>query len=147
MLRLRSDQQVRASFTFLDRKGNKTSAESVRLESSDPDVAKVVTNDDGSFTIVAGHTGVAQLNFSADAKLGDGEKIITGSDVIEVVPGEAAVLKVTLGEPEDQPEDVPVPPAPTTPVEPAPTTPVEPTDPAPTDPEVPVDPAPTTPVA
>ena len=145
MLRLRSDQQVRASFTFLDKKGNKTTAESVRLESSDPDVAKVVDNDDGSFTIVAGHTGVAQLNFSADAKLGEGEKIITGSDVIEVVPGEAAVLKVTLGEPEDQPDDVPVPPAPTTPVDPATTTPVEP-DPAPTDPEVPVDPAPTTPV-
>lgn len=141
MLRLRSDQQVRAAFTFQDKKGNKTSAESVRLESSDPEVAKVITNDDGSFTIVAGQTGVAQLNFSADAKLGEGEKIITGSDVIEVVPGEAAVLKLTLGEPEDQPENVPVDPAPTTPVEPAPTTPTEPTDPV-----DPVDPAPTTPV-
>lgn len=145
MLRLRSDQQVRAGFSFQDKKGNKTTAESVRLESSDPDVAKVVTNDDGSFTIVAGQTGVAQLNFSADAKIGEGERIITGSDVIEVVPGEAAVLKLTLGEPEDQPEEVPVPPAPTTPtepepVDPAPTTPTEPVDPAP------VDPAPTTPV-
>lgn len=137
MLRLSSDQQVQASFTFLDRKGNKTTAENVRLESSDSDVAAVIENADGSFTIVAGQTGVAQLNFSADAKIGEGEKIITGSEVIEVVAGEAAVLKVSLGVPVDQPIDV----TPVVPVIPSDPTPAEPTEPTipdgPTTPDIP----------
>lgn len=116
MFRLRSDQQAYVAFEFRDRKGNKTVAENARLESSDPDVATILADADGmGFTVIAGQPGVTQLNFSVDAQLGDGERIITGTDTLEVVPGEAAILKLVFSAAEAQSLDVPAGPAPTTP--------------------------------
>lgn len=104
MFRLRNDQQTKLAFEFRDKKGAVTAAENATVESSDPSVVAVTANEDGTFNLVAGNVGTAQINASADARLGDGVKTITGSETIEVVPGEAATIKLTFAEPEDQPE-------------------------------------------
>ncbi len=103
MLVLRDDQQTDVQFSFLDKKGKPTTAENVVLTSSDVDVLAVTDNGGGSFTVVAGKIGTAQLQASADARIGDGEVIVTGTETVQVVAGEAAVVTISLGEPVDQP--------------------------------------------
>jgi hypothetical protein len=60
-----------------------------------------VSEDGESAFVVADQTGSVQVNISADADLGDGESWINTALDFEIVPTEASVLEVTVGEAED----------------------------------------------
>ena len=103
MQRLCDDHQTTVSFEFLDAKGQPTGAENIRLESSDPDVVRVDDIGGDQFLCVAGRVGTCQLQCTADARVGEGEKLLTGAETVEVVPGEAEVVRMVFGESVPQP--------------------------------------------
>jgi hypothetical protein len=82
MVSIKSTQEQDFQIEGVDRKGNPAPLEagSAVFESSDPGVFEVVQNPDDQTkgTVKAIGVGVAQLNFSADADLGEGVETITG---------------------------------------------------------------------
>lgn len=105
---LTATQQVGGQIEPKDRKGNtaKVEAGSVTYSSSNDAVATVEKDesDETKFTVKAKGTGVAQIDISADADLGEGVKTITGFLGVEVTSAEAAGFGVNVGTPEEQPE-------------------------------------------
>ena len=103
---LTTTQFVEGQVTPTDRKGNPASVEAgtVSYTSSDESIATVEEdpNDETKFKIVAKGIGVAQVDFSADADLGEGVKTIAGFVAVEVLPAEAVGFGVTLGTPQEQ---------------------------------------------
>ncbi len=97
----------------VDSKGNETTVEagSVKFSSSDEEIFTVEKDDkdpdnEVAFKIVGKKPGVAQLNFEADADLGDGVKTISGFTGVEVLPGEAVGFgQPVFGTPEEQPAE------------------------------------------
>lgn len=84
--------------------GNVSNVENATLESSDPTILAVSDNGDGSFKVsTTGVVGTAELIAKGDSKIGDGENIITALESIQVVPGEAVVMGLDLGEATDKP--------------------------------------------
>jgi len=110
MFRLTDTQQVRVGFSAQSGAGNPAPVENVRLQSSDESVVTVSSLGDGSFLVQStGKVGTAQLNAEADARIGDGEKLLLGTETIEVVAGEAVVMSLNFGAPEEKPAPVPNP--------------------------------------
>jgi hypothetical protein len=99
MFILRDDQQTEVHLKYRDAKDQPTTAENATLESSDPSIVSVEKLAANRFSIVAGNVGVAQIQATADARLGSGEVLITGTESIEVVAGEAAVMHLEFSEP------------------------------------------------
>lgn len=89
----------------VDAKGNAAQVEdgSVSLSSDNTDIATVEPDPDnayGGIATLTGKAGVAKLNISADADLGEGVKSITGFTALEVQAGEAVGFgEATFGEP------------------------------------------------
>lgn len=104
-IQLTATQQTAVAVAATDKKGNPAEIESVTFTSSDPDVAAVTQDagDDNKALVVAGKVGVAQIVVTADADMGDGTKEITGTLDVTVVAGEAAIIVVSAGAPEEQP--------------------------------------------
>lgn len=69
--------------------------------SSDPTVATIVPGaDDLNFFVVpTGKLGTTTITASADAQIGPGEHVISGSLDVEFVPAEATVLNLEPGTP------------------------------------------------
>lgn len=74
-------------------------------KSSDENVATIGVDEQGVATIKARGLGTAIVSVSADARLGDEVKEVFGNIEIEVVPGEAAVLKISGGTIQEQPQE------------------------------------------
>lgn len=105
MLRLRATEQFKnLSFNAVDAAGNKAPVEGVKLQSSNPDIVAVTDNGDGTFLVATtGKLGEVQLNAEADGRIGEGEKLIFGTETVEVVPGEAASFNLNPGEATERP--------------------------------------------
>lgn len=89
----------------VDRKGNPAPVEagSVTFSIDNPAVASVEqdpANQLAGFVITNG-VGVTQINYSADADMGEGVTTITGFDAIEVKPEQAVGFGITFGPAED----------------------------------------------
>ncbi len=106
MFSIKDNQKIKGKLNFVDAKGNpaKVEAGSVKVVSSDPDVATVTQNpdDESEFEAAGGKTGVVTLNYSADADLGEGVVTITGSDNGEVLAGNATNIGASFSDPVDQ---------------------------------------------
>lgn len=107
LLSLRSTQYaVSGELQAVDRLGNPApvQAGSVVFASSDESVFRAEQQDNElQVKVVAVGPGVAQLNYSADADLGDGVVTIEGFTGVEVLPAQAVGFSgLTFGEPQEQ---------------------------------------------
>ena len=102
MFMLRDDQKTDVTLTYRDAKNQPTVAENATMTSSDPSVVAVSPLADNKFSLVAGNVGTAQIQATADARIGTGEVLISGSEMIEVVAGEAAVMQLEFDTPTPQ---------------------------------------------
>src|SRR5262245_59688375 len=105
MIQLTDTQQVSISVSGVDAKGFPAPLENVTMTSSDGTIASVVQDatDPSKGMVVAGVPGDAQIQVTADAKIGEGVKELTGTLDVHVVAGEAATITVGTGVPEEQP--------------------------------------------
>lgn len=78
--------------------GNPATIDSPTWASSDPAILLVTASEDGLTATVAavGPVGTAQVQFSCDADIGEGERTLTGFADVEVIAGEAAVVEISL---------------------------------------------------
>jgi hypothetical protein len=106
MLKLTTTQQSALSISPVDRKGKPAEVESIVFTSSDETVATVTqdTADPRKALLKAVNTGTAQINVTADPKLGDEVGAITGTLDVTVVAAEAVSLSIGTGTVEEQPE-------------------------------------------
>lgn len=100
-------QQVTGTLQPVDSKGNPASVEAgtVLFSSSDENVFRVEVDpaNESTVQVVAVGPGTAQLNYSADADLGEGVKTIEGFTAVEILPAQAVGFGLTFGTPEEQP--------------------------------------------
>lgn len=105
-IQLTDIQKVAGQVSAVDSKGFAAQLEagSFAYASSDENVAVVQqdADDESKFVIVAGVPGSAQIQFSADADLGEGVLTLSGTVDVEVVAGQAVSLSAALGTPEAQ---------------------------------------------
>ena len=107
MIGLKVEQNVKVKLQPMDRLGNPATVEpgSVQFESSDPDVFTVIQSPDNELeaTVFSSldNPGTAQLDYSADADLGEGVVKISGFSAVEVLPLQAVGFGLNVGEPED----------------------------------------------
>jgi hypothetical protein len=99
--------QQRIPFTLqpVDRKGNPAAVEAGTVEYWTDDEAVATVEEDPTNelagAIITTGVGVTQLNYTADADLGEGVVAISGFDAIEVKPEAAVGFGITFGEPQD----------------------------------------------
>lgn len=104
MTQLTETQQVSGSVTPVTAKGNPAEVENSVFSSSDPAVLNVIqdTADPLKFVAKAVAPGAAQVQWKADADLGDGIVEISAVGDITVVAGMAVGGTITFGTPEEQ---------------------------------------------
>jgi hypothetical protein len=106
MLILTDEQQVTLSVAFKTAKGNPATVDGAPTwRSSDDSIATVEPSADGLSAVVkaAGPVGTVQVSVEADADLGTGSRLITGTLDIDVRAAEAVVADIAAGAPETQP--------------------------------------------
>ena len=105
MIRLTATQKVALSLSATDAKGNPAPVENVEWVSSDESIL-TVTEDPGNelvaVAVAVGPVGTAQLQVTADSRIGPDERVITGAETFEIVAGEAQIISVAAGTPEEQ---------------------------------------------
>jgi len=106
MIQLTSTQQVSGQLQPTNRLGAPAPVEagSVIIQSGDSSILAVETDpdDETKFRFVAKKAGVVQVDFAADADIGEGVASITGFVGVEVVPAQAQGFGVSFGQPEEQ---------------------------------------------
>lgn len=99
-------QFVTGQITPTNKKGNPAPVEagSVKITSSNESVAVVTQDvaDQTKFTVTGVAPGVAQIDVSADADLGEGITNITGFLAVEILPAQATGFGITTGTPQEQ---------------------------------------------
>lgn len=100
-LLLTADQKVKLTITPVDSYGNLTVVENVTWEVSDPSVVSIeeITSTE-VYVVAVGPAADAQVVVKADAKVGDGETVLTGILDFTILPAEAVSLSVVAGTPE-----------------------------------------------
>lgn len=102
---LKLAQKVRVTLQPVDRLGNPATVEagSVSFSSSDEAICTVVQDPENELVaeVFSQGVGVAQLDYSADADLGEGVESISGFSSVEVLPLGAVGFGLEVGEPED----------------------------------------------
>ena len=98
-------QRIPFQIQTLDRKGNPAAVEAGSVEYWTDDEAVATVDEDPAdetkdFIVTTG-VGVTQLNYTADADLGEGVTAITGFDAIEVKAEQAVGFGITFGPAED----------------------------------------------
>lgn len=107
MIGMKVSQKVKVTLQPQDRLGNPASVEpgSVVFESSDLDICTVVQNPDNELEAEVfsstNNPGTAQLEYRADADLGEGVVQISGFSAVEVLPLQAVGFGLSVGVPED----------------------------------------------
>jgi hypothetical protein len=103
---LTSTQFVEGVLQPVDRKGRpaKVQPGSIDYSSSDENVFTVTEdpNDETKLIITAVGEGTGQLDYSADADLGDGVVTISGFTAVEVLPASAVGFGLVVGTPQEQ---------------------------------------------
>lgn len=104
MFQMTDTQQAALSIKPVDKKGAPAQVQNARFSSSDESVVTIEqdASDPNKATMKAGLPGVAQVNVSADADMGDGDTEITGTLDVTVVAGAAASITVNAGAAEEQ---------------------------------------------
>jgi len=104
MLRLTATQECVYAITIEDVKGNPAQVDGVPAwATSNPEVLTVTASEDGMSAVVkAGKVGLSQVSVTCDADLGEGVTPLVGMDDVEVVAGQAAVIKLAAGTPTEQ---------------------------------------------
>ncbi len=108
MFQLGSSQQTRVSVQFRDRRGNEARIDGIPEWMTDnSDVLALEPAEDGRSCLVkaVGPLGVGRLTLSADGDVGTGTRPIIGTVEIEVTAGDATVVQLVPGVPEEQPEE------------------------------------------
>ena len=106
MFTLTDSQQTVVAVDPRDKRNNAAQVENVRFAVSDPNVLSVEADPSNplSATVKAlGPLGTAQVQVTADSRLGDEVNDISGILDVEVVAGEAVSLGVTAGPATEQP--------------------------------------------
>lgn len=95
---LTDSQQVTATITPVNRRGNPAAIDGVPVwHTSDATVVTVTAEpDDRSAVIRAVTSGKARITVSADADLGEGVQAIVAILEVEVIPGHAVQVRLTL---------------------------------------------------
>lgn len=110
---LSDTQFVDGQLTPVNKKGKPAPVETGTVEYSSSNEAVFTVEEDASdetkFKVVAVGAGTAQLNYSADADLGQGVVPISGFTDIEVTAAQAVTFNVKFEEPKEQ-EETPTPP-------------------------------------
>jgi len=107
MIGMKVSQKVKVTLQPKNRLGNPASVEpgSVVFESSDLDICTVVQNPDNELEAEVfsstNNPGTAQLEFRADADLGEGVEQISGFSAVEILPLQAVRFGISVGIPED----------------------------------------------
>lgn len=103
---LTTTQFVEGVLQPVNRKGKpaKVQPGSIDYSSSDTSVFTVTEdpNDETKLVITAVGEGTGQLDYSADADLGDGVVTISGFTAVEVLPASAVGFGLTLSAPQEQ---------------------------------------------
>lgn len=103
---LSDTQFIEGQVQTVNKKGRPAPVEagSIEYSSSNEAVATVTEdpNDETKFAIKAVGAGTTQINYSADADLGEGVVPISGFTDVEVTPAQATGFNVTFGEPQEQ---------------------------------------------
>lgn len=102
-----SDTQfISGTLSTVNKKGQPAPVQLDTIEySSSNEAVFTVTEDpanENGFTVTAVGAGTGQLNYSADADLGDGVVTISGFTDITVTPAQATGFNVTFGTPQEQ---------------------------------------------
>ncbi len=99
-------QLIKGTLTTVNKKGQPASVQlgTIEYSSSNESVFTVTEDPDNEngFTVTAVGAGSGQLNYSADADLGEGVVTISGFTDIVVTPAQATGFNVTFGQPEEQ---------------------------------------------
>jgi len=99
IFKLTTIQKVAVSANGVDAKGNPAAIEALNITSSDTSVATAELVD-GAFVITAVAPGTTQIDATADALIGDGEKVLQAEPVtLEVIAAEAVTFAIQFGEP------------------------------------------------
>jgi hypothetical protein len=108
MVSIKVTQEQDLQISPADRRGNPAPVEngSVFFSSSDESIFTVHQNpDDGTKAVIkATGVGVAQLNVTADADLGEGVETIEGFTGVEILPAQAVGFGFIAGEIREQPD-------------------------------------------
>lgn len=107
MLELKATQKVTGELAPVDAKNNPAQVQegTVSVSSSDGEIVNIVSDPTNplKFEVVAtGKTGVARVDWKADADLGDGVIEISGFTAVEVQAGNAVGFAANFGEPTEQ---------------------------------------------
>jgi hypothetical protein len=107
MLSLKQNQKVSYELTPIDEQGNPAPVEAgtCQVTSSAPNVFRVEIDPTNELKgeIFSGELGTGQLDYSADADLGNGVVTIAGFSAVEVIPAgaQAVGFGITFGTPVD----------------------------------------------
>lgn len=98
-------QKVSLSIAAVDAAGNPSTVEDVVWNSSANDILTITadpTDPSKAVATTTGKLGTAQIQVSADAKIGEGTVALNGIQDVEVVAGEAVSLNIAAGTPESR---------------------------------------------
>ena len=103
-IQLTDIQKVTLSISAVDAAGNPAPIENATWVSSNPAVLTVVASTDGLSAVATtvGPLGNAQVQVSADARIGEGEVVLQGVLDVEVIASEATALNIAAGTPESR---------------------------------------------
>lgn len=103
-LQLTDIQKVTLSISAVSAAGNPAPIENAVWASSNPAVLTVVASSDGLSAIATtvGPLGNAQVQVSADARIGAEEILLQGVLDVEVIASEATALNIAAGTPESR---------------------------------------------
>ena len=102
---MRVDQKCTLKVTFTDSKGNPAEVDKPPVWlTNNTDVLALSPSEDGMECeiVPVGVPGIADVQMSADADLGDGEELLTGREAFNIEAGQATNVKVEVGPVQDQ---------------------------------------------
>lgn len=101
---LTTTQKVLVSIEPVDKFGNPAPVENLAWATSDPTIVEIMDAEQPlqKWLVAKGALGPCQISVSADATIGEGEKMLTVVGTITVKPAEAISLGMKFGLPEEQ---------------------------------------------
>lgn len=100
---LKVTEKLPVSIVAKDKQGNIAKVDGLPKWSVDEKLAKLEVSEDGMSAVVfpTGMAGTMKLQAMIDADLGEGVKEVIGELEIEFISGEAVVVEMTAGKPEE----------------------------------------------
>ena len=102
---LTDSQEVNLSVTPVSKAGNAVAVETPMWSSSDPLVIEIQVDEKDPLKVLVkttGKIGSAQVQFSCDARIGEGVSPLLSTLDVEVVAGEAVNLKIDAATPTEK---------------------------------------------